>query len=273
MRTTPRASAAKAGLGRHARHSPPWRKITRRPLTAVVLLGGVLAVAIALVGLLVLAGRPGRPPGPAGAAPDRLAPLATLPPLPEPVMLAAAPPVALQIPAIGVRTRLVQLGITRQGTLQVPSSPSVAGWYTGSPRPGEIGSSIIAGHIDSFLGPGVFYRLRELHPGDRIYVRQADGRSAVFEVTAVHQYPKAQFPAAAVYGPVPDAELRLITCGGTFDNATRSYLSNIVVYSTEVSAMPAMPSTPMMPAMPSTPAMTSTPAMPSTPAMTSTPAM
>jgi sortase family protein len=264
MRTAPRASTAKAGLGRHARHSPPWRRVARRPLTAAVLLGGVLAMAITIVGLLVLAGRPGHPPGPASAAPDRLAPLVTLPALPEPVMLAAAPPVALQIPAIGVRTRLVQLGITRQGTLQVPSSPSVAGWYTGSPRPGEIGSSIIAGHIDSYLGPGVFYRLRELHPGDRIYVRQADGRSAVFEVTAVHQYPKAQFPAAAVYGPVPDAELRLITCGGTFDHATRSYLSNIVVYGTEVSAMPMMP---MMPAMPSTPAMPAMPSKTSMPAM------
>jgi hypothetical protein len=235
MRAAPRASTTNAGRGRHARHSPPWRQVTRRPLAAAVLLGGVLAMAITLVGLLVLAGRPGHPPRLAIAAPNGLAPLGTLPALPEPVMLAAAPPVALQIPAIGVRTRLVQLGITRQGTLQVPSSPSVAGWYTGSPRPGEIGSSIIAGHIDSYLGPGVFYRLRELRPGDRIYVRQADGMSAVFQVSAVHQYPKAHFPAAAVYGPVPDAELRLITCGGTFDYATRSYLSNIVVYSTEVS--------------------------------------
>ena len=146
----------------------------------------------------------------------------------------AAPPAALQIPAIGVRTTLIRLGLTRQGTLQVPSSPSVAGWYTGSPRPGEIGSSVIAGHIDSYLGPGIFFRLRELHPGDRIYVRQANGRLAVFQVTAVHQYPKAHFPAAAVFGPVPDAELHLITCGGTFDYATHSYLSNIVVYSTEV---------------------------------------
>jgi len=253
MRAAPRASTANAGPGRHARHSPPWRQVARRPLTAAVLLGGVLAMAITIVGLLVLAGRPGHPPGSAGAAPDRLAPLVTLPALAEPVTMAAAPPVALQIPAIGVRTRLVQLGITRQGTLQVPSSASVAGWYTGSPRPGEIGSSIIAGHIDSYLGPGVFYRLRELNPGDRIYVRQADGRSAVFQVTAVHQYAKAQFPVAAVYGPVPDAELRLITCGGAFDNATRSYLSNIVVYSTEVSAMPSMPSTPAMPAMPTSP--------------------
>jgi hypothetical protein len=229
-----------------------------------VLLGGVLVMAITIVGVLVLAGRPGHPPGTASAAPEGLTPLRTLAPLPQPMTITAAPPVALQIPAIGVRTRLVQLGITRQGTLQVPSSPSVAGWYTGSPRPGEIGSSIIVGHIDSYLGPGVFYRLRELHPGDRIYVRQADGRSKVFEVTAVHQYPKAQFPAAAVYGPVPDAELRLITCGGTFDYLTRSYLSNIVVYSTEASAMPMMPA---MPAMPSTPAMPAMPSKTSMPAM------
>jgi Sortase domain len=246
MQAAPRASTTKARPGRHARHSPPWRQVTRRPLTAAVLLGGVLAMAITIVGLLVLGGRPGHPPASVGAAPDRLMPLVTLPALAEPVTMAVSPPVALQIPAIGVRTTLVHLGITRQGTLQVPSSTSVAGWYTGSPRPGEIGSSIIVGHIDSYRGPGVFYRLRDLHPGDRIYVRQADGKSAVFEVTAVHQYPKSRFPAAAVYGPVPDAELRLITCGGTFDNATRSYLSNIVVYGTEVSSMPSMP----MPSMP-----------------------
>jgi hypothetical protein len=198
--------------------------VARRPLTAAVLLGGVLTIAITVAGLLVLAGRPGHPPGTASAAPDGLTPLGTPAPL----------PVALQIPAIGVRTSLIRLGITRQGTLQVPGSTSVAGWYTGSPRPGEIGSSIIAGHIDSYLGPGIFYRLRELHPGNQIYVRQADGRLAVFRVTEVHQYPKAHFPTAAVYGPVPDAELHLITCGGTFDYATHSYLSNIVVYSTEV---------------------------------------
>ena len=143
-------------------------------------------------------------------------------------------PVALRIPAIGVRTRLIRLGITAQGTLQVPASTSVAGWYTGSPRPGAIGSSVIAGHIDSYLGPGVFYRLRLLHPGNKIFVRQADGRLATFRVTAVHQYPKAHFPTGRVYGPTPDAELHLITCGGTFDDATGTYLSNVVVFSTEI---------------------------------------
>jgi Sortase domain len=234
MRAAPPAPAARAEPGRHVRHSPPWRQVARRPLTAAVLLGGVLTMAIAVAGLLMLTGRPGYPPGTASAAPDVLTPLGTPAPLPKPATLTAPLPVALQIPAIGVRTSLTRLGLTRQGTLQVPSSPSVAGWYTGSPRPGEIGSSIIAGHIDSYRGPGVFYRLRELHPGNRIYVRQADGSLAVFRVTAVHQYPKTHFPAAAVYGPVPDAELHLITCGGTYDYTTHNYLSNIVVDSTEV---------------------------------------
>ena len=139
-------------------------------------------------------------------------------------------PVALVIPAIDVRTSLVTLGRTPQGTLQVPSSTSVAGWYTASPRPGEIGSAIIVGHIDSYTGPGVFFRLRDLRRGRDIFVTLASGSTATFRVTAVRSYAKERFPTAAVYGPVPDAELRLITCGGQFDYATGSYLSNVVVY-------------------------------------------
>jgi sortase (surface protein transpeptidase) len=142
--------------------------------------------------------------------------------------------VSLTIPAIGVHSRLTRLGLTTQGTLQVPTSTSVAGWYTGSPRPGEIGSSVIAGHIDSYLGPGIFYRLADMRPGERIYVRRANRSLAVFRVYAVRQYPKDHFPTGKVYGPAPDAELHLITCGGTFDYTTHSYLSNTVVYSTEI---------------------------------------
>jgi hypothetical protein len=234
MRAALPASTTNAEPGRHARYSPPWRQVARRPLAAAVLLGSILAMAITVTGLLAVTGRPGHPPGTTAAAPDGLTPAGAPASLPRPVTPTAPLPVALQIPAIGVRTGLIQLGLTQQGTLQVPSSPSVAGWYTGSPRPGEIGSSIIAGHIDSYQGPGVFYRLRELHPGDRIYVRQTGGSLAVFRVTEVRQYPKAKFPTADVYGPVPDAELHLITCGGTFDYATHNYLSNIVVYSTQV---------------------------------------
>ena len=143
-------------------------------------------------------------------------------------------PVALTIPAIGVQTALIDLGLTPSGALQVPSSTSVAGWYTGSPRPGAVGSAVIAGHIDSRVGPGVFLRLSQLRRGDRVYVRRADRTLAVFTVTAVRMYAKDDFPPLAVYGPTPDPELRLITCGGVFDAGLGSYLSNIVVYATEI---------------------------------------
>jgi hypothetical protein len=148
---------------------------------------------------------------------------------------AVARPVELTIPSIGVRTHLTDLGLTASGALQVPSSTAVAGWYTGSPRPGAIGSAVIAGHIDSRVGPGVFFRLSRLRPSDRVYVRRADGTLAVFRVTAVQTYAKDSFPTLEVYSPTPDPELRLITCGGTFDPAKRSYLSNIVVYAVAAS--------------------------------------
>ncbi len=143
-------------------------------------------------------------------------------------------PVALRIPAIGVRTRLIDLGLTSAGTIQVPADPAVAGWYTRSPRPGAIGSSIILGHVDSASGPAVFFRLPHLRPGTRVYIRRADGTLAVFRVDSVRRYDKSRFPTAAVYGPTPDAELRLVTCGGVFDQRLKSYLSNIVVYATAV---------------------------------------
>jgi hypothetical protein len=144
-------------------------------------------------------------------------------------------PVTLTIPDIGVQTSLIRLGLTAAGALQVPTSTAVAGWYTGSPRPGAIGPAVIAGHIDSRVGPGVFFHLSQLRPGEHVYVRRADGSLAVFRVTAVQSYAKDRFPTLAVYGPTPDAELRLITCGGTFDPQLRSYLSNIVVYAVQAS--------------------------------------
>jgi sortase (surface protein transpeptidase) len=150
--------------------------------------------------------------------------------------LAVPPPVYLIIPAIGVRTRLIRLGTTSQGTMAVPSTTAVAGWYTASPRPGAIGSSVIAGHIDSYRGPGIFFRLRLLHPGDRAFVVRANGTLAVFKITVVRRYLKAKFPFKQVFGPVPYAGLRLITCGGVFDYTTRQYLSNVVVYATETSS-------------------------------------
>jgi sortase (surface protein transpeptidase) len=209
---------------------------TRRPAAALALAAGLVVIAGGTAGLLLTRhSTPAMQPAAAGVAalPAPTGPIVAPPPsaAPEPV----AAPVSLTIPLIGVRTQLITLGLTSAGELQVPSSTAVAGWYTGSPRPGAIGSAIIVGHIDSYRGPGVFFRLVRLTRGDKIYVRRADGTLVEFRVTLVQTYLKDRFPTEDVYGPVPDAELRLITCGGAFDTATGHYLSNIVVYATEVS--------------------------------------
>ncbi len=210
-----------------ARH----RMASRGRAALWLLLCGLLVSAVGACGLAI-ASRTGHP-GLAVGKPTTFVPVpqGRRAPLPKPSASRHVPlPTDLTIPAIGVQTSLIRLGLTRSGTMQVPSSTSVAGWFTGSPRPGGLGSSVIVGHIDSLSGPGIFFHLRELHPGNRVYVRQATGRLAVFRVTAVHMYLKARFPSAVVFGPTPDAELRLITCGGTFDPVTGHYLSNVVVY-------------------------------------------
>jgi hypothetical protein len=207
------------------------RTLAGRPTAALALAVGLAAVAVGGAGLFLT--RHWTTPRYPAAAVLRI-PAGRV--VTEPGQ-AAALPVALTIPAIGVRTPLIRLGLTPKGALQVPPSASIAGWYTGSPRPGAIGSAVIAGHIDSYLGPGVFYRLSLLQPGDRLYVRRADGTLAVFRVTSVDTYPKDHFPTRSVYGPTPDPELRLITCGGTFDPSLRSYLSNVVVYASEITRL------------------------------------
>jgi sortase (surface protein transpeptidase) len=141
----------------------------------------------------------------------------------------SAPPARISIPAIGVSAAVVRLGLEPDGTLEVPSDFDDTGWYTGGPAPGETGPAVIAGHIDSHRGPAVFYRLRELRPGDEVTVGRADGSSVRFTVDGIAQYPKRAFPTEAVFGPSPDPILRLITCGGSFDRSQRSYRDNIVV--------------------------------------------
>jgi hypothetical protein len=148
-------------------------------------------------------------------------------------VLPASPPVHLDVPAIGVSSDLLDLGLNPDGTVEVPplAKDSKAGWYRDSPTPGEVGPALILGHVDSAeYGPGVFFELGDLRPGDEILVTRADASTAVFRVDRVASYPKDAFPTLEVYGNTDDAELRLITCGGDFDPAARSYLSNIVVY-------------------------------------------
>jgi sortase (surface protein transpeptidase) len=206
-----------------------------KPAAAIAFAAGLVVVGAGTAGLLLTHhSKPGMNPAAHVAAfPAPTGPIAAPPESGDPRPVAA--PVSLSIPDIGVSTNLIHLGLTSGGALQVPSTTSVAGWYTGSPRPGAIGPAIIVGHIDSYQGPGVFFRLIDLKPSDRIYVRRTDGTLAVFRVTAVHMYLKEAFPTQAVYGPTPDAELRLITCGGAFDSSSGHYLSNVIVYATEVS--------------------------------------
>jgi LPXTG-site transpeptidase (sortase) family protein len=206
--------------------------LVKRPVALAVLAAGLVVAGTGGAGL-ALTRHPVATSYPAAEVlPAPTGPIAAVP---EQGAVQVSAPVALTIPSIGVQTALVDLGLTAAGALQVPSSTAVAGWYTGSPRPGAVGSAVIAGHIDSRTGPGVFYHLSSLRPGDRVYVRRADGTLAAFRVTVVRQYLKDDFPTSVVYGAVPDAELRLITCGGTFDYATGHYLSNTVAYAVETS--------------------------------------
>jgi hypothetical protein len=142
-------------------------------------------------------------------------------------------PVSVDIPAIGVHSVLLSLGVKPDGTMQVPPlqrTPNAAAWYKYSVTPGQIGTSVIEGHVDTKQGPGIFFRLGALRPGDLVNVRLADGITAVFRVTGVRQYQKSEFPAKTLYRATRFAGLRLITCGGAFNYATRQYLSSIVVF-------------------------------------------
>jgi sortase (surface protein transpeptidase) len=139
-------------------------------------------------------------------------------------------PVRIGIPAIGVSSPLDRLGRARDRTVEVPARWERAGWYAPGTRPGDPGSAVILGHVDSKRGPAVFYRLRELRRGDLVEVALADGSSVRFAVERVEQYDKRRFPTAEVYYPTLTPELRLVTCGGTFDATAGHYRSNIIVF-------------------------------------------
>ncbi len=145
--------------------------------------------------------------------------------------LPRSPPIRIDIPAIGVHTSLMELGLNPDHTLQVPPlDVDEAGWYKYSPTPGQIGPSIILGHVDSATGPSVFFELGALRRGDRVSVTRADGVIVDFRVGRVASYPKSRFPTLDVYGNTNDPQLRLITCGGRYDSVRRTHVDNIVVY-------------------------------------------
>ncbi|MBB5854281.1 class F sortase [Amycolatopsis umgeniensis] len=199
-----------------------WR---RWPFPLVI--GTLIGVALAAVLTACAVPQPGQITSP--AAPSTVsvtAPTATAAP-----PLGPSKPVTLEIPAIGVRTgEIVDLGLTGDGSLQVPSDAITTGWFTGGPAPGELGPAVLAGHVDYKKVPGIFVRLKELKIGDEAVVHRQDGVDAVFTVYAVERHPKASFPTEKVYGDTTGPELRLITCGGDFDSSTGNYLDNVVAY-------------------------------------------
>jgi sortase (surface protein transpeptidase) len=154
-------------------------------------------------------------------------------------VVARSIPVALSIPAIDLEVSLSELGLNPDGTVEVPTDIQQPGWFHLGPSPGQVGSAVILGHVDSYLGPGIFFQLPTLLAGDQVAVTLADGVVAHFVVNTVVMYAKDQFPTSLVYASHGFQALQLITCGGTFDPDTGHYLSNVVVYTTFVSSTPA----------------------------------
>jgi hypothetical protein len=145
-------------------------------------------------------------------------------------------PVHLSIPAIGVSVKLTVLGLEKNGSVQLPSSYHVPGWYKDGPAPGQTGSAVILGHVDSLAGPGIFYRLNDLRVGNHVTVTLQDSKKLTFRVIGLREYQKKNFPEKLVYGTRKYSALQLVTCGGAFDSATGHYLSNIVVFTRLVSS-------------------------------------
>ena len=146
--------------------------------------------------------------------------------------LARSAPVEIRIPGIGVDAPVMKVGRDAGGTVQVPplAAHNLTGWYEYGPAPGQRGPAVILGHVDSTTGVSVFYHLRNMHAGEKVYVTLADRTVATFAVDGLQRVAKDAFPTASVYGKSGFPSLRLITCGGPFDQATGHYVDNIIVY-------------------------------------------
>jgi sortase (surface protein transpeptidase) len=194
------------GAALHGQHPPP------RPPSAADEAPGDTVAADATAADVEPEDRPVRPP----AAADPGLPFSR--------------PLRLSIPRIDVVTRLEYLEVDDDGAMEVPVDPTRAGWFSPSPAPGVPGASVIAGHVTWDGEPAVFFDLGRLRPGDTLEVDRTDGTSATFVVQRTGTFPKAAFPTRAVYRQIDHAGLRLITCGGDYDDQTSNYDSNVIVW-------------------------------------------
>jgi sortase (surface protein transpeptidase) len=209
-----------------------------RPIRGAGVVAMLIALALVTTGQLARmpiapgASRPTKvvPPTADHASAGQPAPAAS--PRPAQTGLPHSRPVRVSIPAIDAVSSLMPLQLKPDRTIQVPplSNPMQAGWYSLGPSPGEIGPSVILGHVDGYNEPGIFFRLREMQPGDRVVVTREDGLTARFVAYRTEQVPKDDFPTEEVYGRTARPELRLITCGGTFDWQSGNYRDNVIVF-------------------------------------------
>jgi sortase (surface protein transpeptidase) len=222
------------------RHSVSRRRGPRRRPLLLAAVGALVAVVGAILIVRVIFGGPGGGTLPAEALviPANVGTAVPTPSVvPTAAQLAASAPFRIEIPALGLSAPVMRLGLNTDGLVQVPplANHNLAGWYDGSVTPGQRGSAVILGHVDSYTGVSVFFAIKNLRPGDEINIVRADGSTATFAVDGVQKVVKATFPTNTIYGNVSYPSLRLITCGGPFNAANGQYLDNIVVYSHLVS--------------------------------------
>ncbi len=196
------------------------------------LIAGVLLSALVLTGCASPPELPTAPPTPPSTSDTSATSAAS--PTPDAIGLPPSEPTEVRIPKINAVSSLIPLGLDPDETVEVPpvEQPMQAGWYRHARTPGEAGPSIILGHVDGNKQPGIFFRLKELAEGDEVVVSRKDGTTAKFRVRRKEQIAKDSFPTEAVYGDTDVPELRLITCGGSYDQAARSYRDNVIVYAT-----------------------------------------
>lgn len=220
----------------HGRHRPPRRSLWAAAVT-------VVATAAVLAGITLGTSASdqdapddgvGSPPSPSPTSTSVAGDRRAGHPEVSVQAMGRSAPTRLRIPAIGVNSSLMELGLQSDGSLEVPPDAVPAGWFTGSPTPGELGPAIIAGHVRWNGKPGVFQHLTDLKVDDVVDIARQDGSTAVFLVTRIEHFAKSAFPTDAVYGNIPRAGLRLITCGG-LDPDTNSYEENVVVFAVLVS--------------------------------------
>ncbi|WP_327035270.1 class F sortase [Micromonospora ureilytica] len=216
----------------------------RRGRHALLATAGILTATAALTIGLAVAGRGGDPPRPDASAAAPAANASAVPAtgpgeLTSGPLMAGSPPTRVSIPSLKATAAIVALGLQADGAMQVPDNATDVGWFTKAPTPGALGPAVLAGHVNWKGRRGTFFDLGTLPVGAGITVDRQDGSTAMFTVSKVEQYPKDRFPTAEVYGATDHAALRLITCGGEFDDTTQHYRDNVIVYARLAHAHPA----------------------------------